>query len=139
MNFANLAATRCTCIRRSVGAVIEKNNQILATGYNGVPRGLKHCTEIGCLRDDMKIPSGERHELCRGLHAEQNTLIQAARYGISVDEATIYITFSPCMICAKMLINAGIKRIVYAGEYTDKAAIELLTETKIVLEEFRLG
>jgi len=139
MNFANLAATRCTCIRRSVGAVIVKDHQILATGYNGVPRDLKHCTEVGCLRDKMNIPSGERHELCRGLHAEQNTLIQAARYGISVDEATIYITFSPCMICAKMLINAGIKRIVYAGEYTDKAAIELLTETKIVLEEFRLG
>jgi dCMP deaminase len=116
-------------MRRQVGALLVKDKRILATGYNGAPSGLQHCHEIGCLRDKMGIPSGERHELCRGLHAEQNALIQAAKFGFSVDGATLYCTTFPCVICAKMLINAGIIRIVYSEGYPDKLTEGFMLES----------
>lgn len=129
MEMAQLTAKRSTCLRRQVGAVIVKDKHIIATGYNGAPRGLKHCAEIGgCLREQLKIPSGERHELCRALHAEQNAIIQAATLGQSIEGGTIYITHQPCVICAKMIINAGIKRIVVNEGYPDKMSVEILEE-----------
>ncbi|MDP2941582.1 MAG: cytidine/deoxycytidylate deaminase family protein [Candidatus Omnitrophota bacterium] len=131
LEMAGLVSRRATCLRRKVGAVLVKDKRILATGYNGAPKGLRHCTEIGCLREKLKIPSGERHELCRGLHAEQNALIQASLYGISVGSSTLYATNQPCLICAKMLINAGIREIVVAGGYPDKLAERFLREAKI--------
>ena len=113
MQMAELTAQRSTCLRRQVGAIIVKEKHIIATGYNGAPKGLPHCEELGgCLREKLEIPSGERHELCRALHAEQNAIIQAATLGQSIEGATIYITHQPCIICAKMIINAGISRIV---------------------------
>jgi dCMP deaminase len=112
-------------MRRQVGALLVKDKRILCTGYNGAPSGLQHCPQIGvCLRAHLKIPSGERHELCRGLHAEQNALIQAAKLGIAVDGATLYCTTFPCSICAKMIINAGVVRIVYIEGYPDKKLTE---------------
>jgi len=131
MQIAHLVAQRSTCIRRNVGAVIVKDKRMLATGYNGSPRGLKHCLEIGCVREKLKIPSGERHELCRGLHGEQNAIIQASLYGISVKDSTIYITNQPCIICAKMLINAGVSEIVVSGGYPDEMSGQMLKEAKI--------
>lgn len=131
LEMANLVAKRSTCLRRKVGAVLVKDKRILATGYNGAPRGLSHCLDIGCLRQKLKIPSGERHELCRGLHAEQNALIQASLYGISVKDSAFYLTNQPCIICAKMLINAGIKEIIIAEGYPDKMAQDFLKEAKI--------
>lgn len=129
LDFAKLAAKRSTCLRRQVGAVIVKDKHVIATGYNGAPRKLKHCGELGgCLREELKIPSGERHEVCRALHAEQNAIIQAATLSTSIEGATIYITHQPCSICAKMLINAGIERIVVGDSYPDKLANELLNE-----------
>lgn len=133
MKIAKLVATRSTCIRRQVGAVVVKNKQILATGYNGAPSGLVHCDQIGCLRVEMKVPSGERHELCRALHAEQNAFLQAARHGISVGGSTIYITNQPCSICAKMIINAGVEKVIVEGDYPDKLAREFLDQAKIKL------
>ena len=108
-----------------------KDKRILATGYNGAPAGLKHCLDVGCMRQKLNIPSGQRHELCRALHAEQNALIQASLYGISVKESTLYATCQPCVICAKMLINAGIKEIVVADGYPDKMAMDFLKQAKI--------
>jgi len=137
MQIAHLVAQRSTCLRRSVGAVIVKNKRMLATGYNGAPSGLEHCLEIGCLREKLKIPSGQRHELCRGLHAEQNAIIQASLYGISVKDSVIYVTNQPCVICAKMLINAGIKEIVIAGQYPDTMAMDFLKEAKIAVRVFK--
>ncbi|MCM8770335.1 MAG: cytidine/deoxycytidylate deaminase family protein [Candidatus Omnitrophica bacterium] len=131
LEVASLVSKRATCLRRRVGAVLVKDKRILATGYNGAPSGLKHCIDIGCLREKLKIPSGERHELCRGLHAEQNALIQASLYGVSVKDSTLYATNQPCVICAKMLINAGIKEIVILDGYPDKLAQEFLREAKI--------
>jgi len=131
LEMANLVAKRSTCLRRSVGAILVKDKRILATGYNGAPSGLKHCIDIGCLRQKLNIPSGERHELCRALHAEQNALIQASLYGISVKKSTLYATNQPCVICAKMLINAGIKEIVMVSGYPDKMAMDFLKEAKI--------
>lgn len=128
---AQLVAKRSTCLRRRVGAVVVRDKRILATGYNGAPSGLKHCVDIGCLRQKLKIPSGQRHELCRALHAEQNALIQASLYGISLQGSVLYATNQPCVICAKMLINAGIKEIVIASGYPDKMAMEFLKEAKI--------
>jgi dCMP deaminase len=136
MQIARLVSQRSTCLRRHVGAVIVKNKRMLATGYNGAPSGMEHCLETGCLRDRLKIPSGERHELCRGLHAEQNAIIQASLYGISVKDSAIYITNQPCVICAKMLINAGIREIVIAGNYPDKMAMEFLKEAGIGIRVF---
>lgn len=131
LEVARLVSNRSTCLRRSVGAVLVKEKKILATGYNGAPSGLKHCLDIGCIREKLKIPSGERHELCQGLHAEQNVLLQAALYGISTRKSVLYITNQPCAICAKMLINAGIKEIVISGGYPDKLARRFLKEARI--------
>ncbi len=125
--------TRSTCLRRQVGAVIVQNKRILATGYNGAPSGLKHCLEVGCLREKLGIPSGERQELCRGLHAEQNAIIQAAQHGVSIAGATIYTTNKPCVSCTKMIINAGIREIVYLEDYKDDLADELLREAEIII------
>ncbi|MGD8979831.1 MAG: dCMP deaminase family protein [candidate division WOR-3 bacterium] len=132
MSIAELVAQRSTCLRRKVGAVIVKNKRILATGYNGAPGGVSHCEEVGCLRGKMGIASGERHELCRGVHAEQNALIQAATFGASVSGATIYTTHQPCFICTKMLINAKIEKIVYKKEYPDELAIGMLNEAEVI-------
>lgn len=131
LNISKLVATRSTCLRRQVGAVVVKNKQILATGYNGAPTGIVHCDKVGCLRQKLGVPSGERHEICRALHAEQNAFLQAARHGINLENATLYITIQPCSICAKMLINAGIKKIVIAGDYPDEFALKFLNEAKI--------
>ncbi|MDX9745116.1 MAG: cytidine/deoxycytidylate deaminase family protein [Syntrophales bacterium] len=131
MDIVDLVAKRSTCLRRTVGAVLVRDKRILATGYNGAPSGLRHCLEMGCLRDKLQIPSGERHELCRGLHAEQNAIIQAALHGVSVKGATLYCTNQPCIICAKMAINAGIAMIVVKDGYADKMAEEMLAEARI--------
>jgi len=131
IDIAKLVSKRSTCLRRKVGAVIVKNRRILATGYNGTPSGIRHCEEVGCLREKLKIPSGERHELCIGLHAEQNALLQASLYGISLEGSSLYCTNQPCLICAKMLINAGIREVVIVDGYPDKLAQEFLKEAKI--------
>lgn len=130
MEMAQVASKRSTCLRRSVGAVLVKNKRILATGYNGTPKGLAHCEEVGCLREQMNVPSGKMHELCRGIHAEQNAVIQAAVHGVSVDGATLYCTHQPCVVCTKILINAGIARIVYANPYPDELAENMMKEAK---------
>jgi len=137
LEVAGLVSKRATCLRRRVGAVLVKEKKILATGYNGAPSGLKHCAEVKCLREKLQIPSGQRHELCRGLHAEQNVLLQAALYGVSTRDSTLYITNQPCLICAKMLINAGIKELVITGDYPDKLASEFLKEAKIKVRKVR--
>jgi dCMP deaminase len=129
MSIAKLTRERSTCLRRQVGAVIVNEKQIVATGYNGAPKGVPHCEEKGgCLRQQMNIPSGERHELCRALHAEQNAIIQAATSGLSIEGSTIYITHQPCVICAKMIINAGIRKIIVEEGYPDDLAVEMLGE-----------
>jgi len=137
MEMAELTAKRSTCLRRQVGAVIVQEKHIVATGYNGAPRGIEHCGERadGCLREKLGIPSGERHELCRALHAEQNAIIQAATLGQSIEGAAIYITHQPCVICAKMIINAGLRRIVVKEGYPDELSVEILAEAglKIVM------
>jgi dCMP deaminase len=125
---------RATCMRRKVGAVLVRDKRLLTTGYNGAPRGVEHCEALGCMRDRLGIPSGQRHELCRGLHAEMNAILQAAVHGVSVDGATLYCTNSPCSLCAKMLINAGVKRIVVTDGYPDDLATELLKEAGIPVE-----
>ncbi|MES0349245.1 MAG: cytidine/deoxycytidylate deaminase family protein [Desulfobacteria bacterium] len=127
MDIALLVARRSTCRRRRVGAITVRDKRILATGYNGAPSGLPHCLDIGCLREEMEVPSGERHELCRGLHAEQNVIIQAAYHGVSIKGATLYCTNLPCSICSKMLINAGINDIIYQEGYADSMTEEMLS------------
>ena len=135
MGMAELTAERSTCLRRKVGAVIVVDKRIVATGYNGAPKGLPHCEELGgCLREKLGVPSGQRHELCRALHAEQNAIIQAAVIGSSINGASIYVTHQPCSICAKMIINAGIKRIVVRNGYPDKLAQEMLDDAGISVE-----
>jgi len=136
MEVASVVAKRATCLRRSVGAVVVKDKRILATGYNGAPSGLAHCAVVGCLRDKLGIPSGQRVEICRGLHAEQNALIQAAKYGIPLEGSTIYVTLEPCVTCAKMLVNAGIQRIVYEEQYVDQLSRDILGEAKVQVERF---
>lgn len=133
MKITAVVATRSTCLRRQVGAIIVKDRHILASGYNGAPSGLPHCDEVGCMREKMSIPSGQRHELCRGLHAEQNAIIQSAVHGVSIAGATLYSTTQPCVLCSKMLINAQIKRIVFRGDYPDELALALLQEAGIEL------
>ena len=128
MEIAGVVAKRATCTRRSVGAILVKGKRLLATGYNGAPAGLVHCAEVGCMRERLGIPSGERHELCKGLHAEQNALIQAAVHGIQVEGATCYTTLFPCVLCAKMLVNARVTRIVYSEEYPDELTSAILSE-----------
>lgn len=136
MEIAEVVAKRSTCLRRKVGAILVKDKRILATGYNGAPKGLEHCSTTGCLRIERNIPSGERHELCRGLHAEQNAIIQAALHGTSIDGATLYCTNQPCVVCAKMIINAGIKEIVFKGEYPDVLARKILDGAGVKLRLF---
>ncbi|MFB3926018.1 MAG: cytidine/deoxycytidylate deaminase family protein [Syntrophales bacterium] len=131
MDIVDLISRRSTCLRRSVGAVLVRDKRILATGYNGAPSGLRHCLEVGCLREQLNITSGERHELCRGLHAEQNAIIQSALHGVSVKGSTLYCSNHPCTICAKMIVNAGIVRVLYRDGYRDKMASDILKEAGI--------
>ncbi|HOF33738.1 MAG TPA: cytidine/deoxycytidylate deaminase family protein [Spirochaetota bacterium] len=131
MKIAEDVATRSTCVRRSVGAVIVKDKRILTTGYNGVPKGITHCTEETCIRKLYNIPSGEKHELCRGLHAEQNAIIQASYHGVSIKDADIYVTHQPCVICTKMLINSGINHFFVKNPYNDPLAAEMAKEAGI--------
>lgn len=138
MEIAVLVSKRSTCLRRSVGAVIVKDRRILSTGYNGAPSGIRHCLETGCLRERMKVASGERHELCRGIHAEQNAIIQAAYHGVSIRGASLFCTNLPCSICAKMIINAGIQSVVYLSGYADGMSEEMFAEAGIVLRRHKL-
>ncbi len=131
MDIVELVSKRSTCLRRKVGAILVRDKRILATGYNGPPAGITHCSEVGCLRDELNVPSGQRHELCRGLHAEQNAIIQAALHGVSTKGATIYCTNHPCIICAKMIINSGIDSFVYKEKYQDELAREMLREAGV--------
>jgi dCMP deaminase len=137
MAFAKLAQTRASCLRRQVGAVIVKDNMVLTTGYNGAPRGLPHAAEVGCLRDQLGVPSGERHELCRGLHAEQNAIIQAARHGIRIEGAVLYCTTHPCVICMKMVINAGLQKVYYLHGYPDAIAKQIIAEANFAVEQLQ--
>ena len=134
MEFANLARTRSTCVRRGVGAVIVKDNHIMATGYNGTPQGIAHCEDVGCLRAKMGVPSGQRAELCRGLHAEQNAIIQAAQLGQNISGSVLYCTTQPCNICSKMIINAGIKRVIIAEPYPDELGEAMLKEAGVKID-----
>ena len=135
MDIALLVSSRATCLRRKVGALIVKDKNILSTGYNGVPSGITHCEITGCLREKLNVPSGERHELCRGLHAEQNAIIQASFHGTSIKDSTLYCTNLPCSICSKMIINAGIIKIIYKEGYIDDLASEMIKESGIILEK----
>ncbi len=139
MDMAKLAARRSSCLRRAVGAVLVRDRRMLATGYNGVPSGMAHCEEGGCLRERLNVPSGERHELCRGLHAEQNAIIQAAFHGVSIRDASLYCTNLPCIICTKMLINAGVRRIVYLDGYSDSLTMEMLSEVGMEIVKMEGG
>jgi dCMP deaminase len=134
LKIASVVAERSTCRRHHVGAVAVKDKHILATGYNGAAAGLKDCLELGCLRDEMNIPSGTRHEICRGIHAEQNAIIQASLHGVSLEGATVYVTHTPCILCAKMLVNAKIKRFVTFGKYADESFLELFKEAGVEFE-----
>lgn len=136
MEIAALVAKRSTCLRRQVGAVVVKEKHILATGYNGAPAGLRHCAEVGCLRERLGVPSGERHELCRAIHAEQNAIVQAALHGTALKGGTMYVTHQPCALCAKILINAGIVRVVFAGDYPDPLSAEFLAEANVEVVRF---
>ncbi len=137
MDIARRVATRSTCLRRAVGAVVVKDKRILTTGYNGAPSNIRHCGETGCLREKLNVASGERHELCRGIHAEQNAIIQAAFHGVSIKDATLYCTNLPCSICAKMIINAGIRKIIYLSGYADPLSEEMLTEARVEIIQFK--
>lgn len=139
MDITMLVATRSTCLRRKVGALMVRDKRILATGYNGVPRGLKHCLEIGCLREKMNIPSGQRHELCRGIHAEQNAIIQAATSGVNIEGSELYLTHSPCSLCVKMILNASIRRIYYLDGYPDDLAKSIAEEGRMELVQLSTG
>ena len=139
MNMAFLVSTRTTCRRRSVGAVIVKDQRILSTGYNGAPKGVKDCLELGfCVRQQQQVPSGQRHELCRGVHAEQNAIANAAYFGVAINSASIYMTQNPCNICTKILINSGIRKIIYANRYMDDLSSELLKESNIEVQKFQV-
>jgi dCMP deaminase len=137
MEMAHVIAKRSTCLRRKVGAILVKDKHILSTGYNGAPKGMAHCSETGCLREHMNIPSGERHELCRGLHAEQNVIIQAAVFGTSIKDSTLYCTYTPCVVCVKMLINAGVQEIIYSGDYPDELAKCMMSESNLKIKRFK--
>ncbi len=138
LKIAQLASTRSTCLRRQVGAVLAKDKNILATGYNGVPSGISHCLDIGCFREQQHVPSGQRHELCRGLHAEQNAIIQAASHGVSIQGASLFCTNFPCVICSKMLINAGIEAIFYLEGYSDSLSEEMLKEAGMKIHHIEI-
>jgi dCMP deaminase len=135
LDLARMVSTRSTCLRRQVGAVVVRDKRILATGYNGAPSGMAHCDEVGCIREQLKVPSGERHEICRAIHAEQNAIIQAATFGVSLAGATIYITHHPCVLCSKMIINSGIKKVVYQEGYPDELSQKMLKEAKLKTEK----
>jgi dCMP deaminase len=139
MDITVRVAQRATCLRRKVGAILVKDKKILTTGYNGAPAGLVHCEEVGCLRDRLGVPRGERHELCRGTHGEQNAIIQAASFGVSIRGATLYTTHFPCVLCTKMLINAGVKRVVYLEGYPDDLAGEMIQEAGVEACHMTLG
>ena len=139
MKIARDVATRATCLKRKVGAIIVKDKRILTSGYNGAPIGAEHCEKIGCLRQQMKVPSGTRHELCRGLHAEQNAIIQAAWHGVKIEGADLYCTYQPCGICAKMIVNAGLKKIIFCGGYPDDLAVQILTEARVKMQHFQMA
>jgi len=134
LKVASVVAERSTCRRHHIGAVAVKDKHMLATGYNGAPSGLKDCLELGCLRNELNIPSGTRQEICRGIHAEQNVIIQACLHGVSLEGSTIYATHTPCILCAKMLVNAKIRRYVSFGKYDDDAFIDLFQEAGIELD-----
>ncbi|MBW6461649.1 MAG: cytidine/deoxycytidylate deaminase family protein [DPANN group archaeon] len=134
MKIAHVVAERSTCFRNNVGAVIVKNKHIVSTGYNGAPRGLDHCLDIGCYRKENNVPSGQKHELCRAVHAEQNAIIQASLNGASTEDGVLFCTHSPCIICAKMIINAKIKKVYYANEYADQSAMDYFKEVGIEVE-----
>ncbi len=133
MGITELVATRSTCTRRKVGAIVVKDKQILCSGYNGAPAGVPHCAETGCLRLQLKVPSGEKHELCRGVHAEQNAIVQAASHGISLKGSVLYCTNQPCSICAKMIINTGIEKVYYTDGYDDPLALEMMEQAGLAL------
>lgn len=136
MQITRVVATRSTCLRRQVGALLVRDKRILSSGYNGSPRGLDHCLDVGCLREKMGIPSGQRQELCRGLHAEQNAIVHSAFHGIAIAGATLYVTHQPCITCAKMIINAGIIKVIFAGEYPDTLSVELMDQAELDLVPF---
>ncbi len=136
MKMAELVGTRSTCLRRQVGAVVVKEKRVLTTGYNGAPKGLSHCGELGCIREQNQIESGTRHELCRGVHAEQNAVIQAAYFGVSIKDAAMYTTNFPCVLCSKIIVNAGIKEVVYKDQYVDKLSVDILNESKVVVRRY---
>jgi dCMP deaminase len=136
MSMAELVASRSTCLRRNVGAVVVKEKRVLTTGYNGAPKGLRHCAEVGCVRMQNHIESGTRHELCRGVHAEQNAVIQAAYFGVSIKDSIIYTTNFPCVMCAKILVNAGIREIVYKDDYVDELSRKVLDESGVTVRRF---
>lgn len=135
MQMAHVVAGRSTCLRRQVGSVIVKDKQILSTGYNGSPSGLQHCDEVGCLRQSLGVPSGERHEICRAVHAEQNALVQAAKHGVAIRGADLYVTHQPCALCTKLLINVGVKRVVYVHSYPDQLAVDMAREAGLEFEQ----
>lgn len=136
MMMAELVSTRSTCLRRKVGAVVVKEKRVLTTGYNGAPKGLRHCEEVGCVRQNQNIETGTRHELCRGVHAEQNAVVQAAYFGISIKGASIYTTCFPCVMCTKILLNAGISEIIYKNDYIDPLSKEILNETDVIVRKY---
>lgn len=136
LEMARVIATRSTCLRRQVGALLVRDKRVLATGYNGAPAGLPHCEEVGCRRAELGVASGTGWELCRGLHAEQNAIIQGALHGVSVRGSVLYCTTQPCVICAKMLINAGVQRVVYEGDYADELSLEMLQQAGVELVRF---
>ncbi len=136
MEITKLVAKRSTCKRRHVGAVLVKDKNIMATGYNGAPRKTPHCLDIGCLREKLGVPSGQRHELCRGLHAEQNAIIQSAIHGVNIKGSMLFCTNQPCLICTKMLINCGVTEIVYLDGYPDELAMEMLGQAEIIVRQF---
>ncbi len=137
IEIVQLVATRSTCIRRQVGAILVLDKRILSTGYNGAPQGLAHCLDIGCMRDKLKIPSGQRHELCRALHAEQNAIIQAATSGTNIQGSDLYCTHFPCSLCMKMLINSGVQKIYYIEGYPDELSKEFAEEAKLELIQIK--
>lgn len=136
MEIASVVAKRSTCLRNQVGAVIVKDKRILSTGYNGAPRNLEHCLDIGCIRQQNNIASGTRHELCRAVHAEQNAIIQAALHGVSIENATVYCTHQPCILCAKMLINSRVEKVVFGTVYPDKEALVFFDKAGVKIEQF---
>jgi len=138
MEMAFLVAKRSTCLRRKVGAVVVKDKRVLSRGYNGSPKGTMHCEELGCIRDQLQVPSGTRHELCRGVHAEQNAVIQAAYFGVSIKDSTIYTTTYPCSMCAKIIINAGVTEVVYCEGYVDELSERLFAETNMIVRKYSM-